>query len=100
VWLRVDDELRPEAWSDGSADAGPLPVVGQAMPPVPSSDVSVPVVHQGELLGAISIRMPKDEPLRLAGQQRPDHAPLRRPWPHPGVPVPGRTPGPVRGRRR
>ena len=26
-------------------------------------------MHQGELLGAISIKMPKDEPLRPAGQQ-------------------------------
>jgi len=29
----------------------------------------VPVVHQGELLGAISIRMPRDEPIRPAGEQ-------------------------------
>src|SRR5499427_4174895 len=79
VWLRVDDELRPEASSDGNpgatavpADPLPveaLPVDDQAMPPVPGADLSVPVVHQGELLGAISIRMPKDEPLRPAGKQ-------------------------------
>jgi signal transduction histidine kinase len=84
VWLRVDDELRPEAASDGSppADAppadpsradppllDPLPVDGQVMPPVPGADLSVPVVHQGELLGAISVQMPKDEPLRPAGEQ-------------------------------
>ena len=31
--------------------------------------MSVPVVHGGDLLGAISIRMPKGEPLRPAGQQ-------------------------------
>jgi len=29
----------------------------------------VPVVHQGDLLGAISVQMPKDEPLRPAGAQ-------------------------------
>src|SRR5215470_16122778 len=56
VWLRVDDELRPEASSDGnrgatSVPADPLPVEalpvdGQAMPPVPGADLSVPVVHQ------------------------------------------------------
>jgi signal transduction histidine kinase len=39
------------------------------MPPVPGADLSVPVVHQGELLGAISVQMPKDEPLRPAGEQ-------------------------------
>jgi signal transduction histidine kinase len=118
VWLRVDDELRPEAASDGSsapapppadappadappdappadappADAlpgdalpgdrqpagtpsvdplllDPLPVDGDAVPSVPGADLSVPVLHQGELLGAISIKMPKDEPLRPAGEQ-------------------------------
>jgi signal transduction histidine kinase len=69
VWLRVGGELRPEASSGGSLDWAPLPVDGQAMPPLPDSDMSVPVVHQGELLGAISIRMPKDEPLRPASEQ-------------------------------
>ena len=69
VWLRVDDELRPEASSDGSPHLRPLPVDGQALPPLPGGDLSVPVVHQGELLGAISVTMPKDEPLRPAGAQ-------------------------------
>ena len=104
VWLRVDDELRPEASSDGSPAAAsppvvappvvappvvappvdrlpaapssaeplpldPLPVDGEVMPPVPGADLSVPVVHQGELLGAIAVQMPKDEPLRPAGEQ-------------------------------
>jgi len=68
-WLRVGDELRPGACSDGSLAAGPLPVDGQALPSLPDSDLGVPVMHQGVLLGAISIRMPKDEPLRPAGQQ-------------------------------
>jgi signal transduction histidine kinase len=78
VWLRVDDELRPEvsdgglrpeAWSAGGPGMAPRPVDGQAMPPLPDADMSVPVVHQGELLGAISVKMPKDEPLRPAGEQ-------------------------------
>jgi signal transduction histidine kinase len=79
VWLRVDNELRPEASSDGklrpevSPDSnpgvGPLRVDGDAMPPLPGADMGVPVVYQGDLLGAISIKMPKDEPLRPAGEQ-------------------------------
>jgi signal transduction histidine kinase len=78
VWLRVDDELRPEvsdgrlrpeAWPAGGPGMAPLPVDGQAMPPLPDADMSVPVVHQGQLLGAISVKMPKDEPLRPAGEQ-------------------------------
>jgi signal transduction histidine kinase len=73
VWLRVGGQLRPGASSDG-VDAGPLPggalpVDGQAMPSLPAADMSVPVMHQGELLGAISVRMPKGEPLRPAGEQ-------------------------------
>jgi signal transduction histidine kinase len=69
VWLRVDDELRPEASSDGSSHAGLLPVDGHELPPLPDADLSAPVVHQGQLLGAISVKMPKAEPLRPAGQQ-------------------------------
>ena len=69
VWLRVGGELRPEAVSDGPAPGAPLPVQGQLMPSVPGADVSVPVIYQEELLGAISIRMPRGEPLRPAGQQ-------------------------------
>jgi signal transduction histidine kinase len=109
VWLRVDDELRPEAASDGSSTTAsppveapsveapsveapsveapsveapsveappverltldPLPVDGQVMPAMPAADLSVPVVHQGELLGAISVQMPRGEPLRPAGEQ-------------------------------
>jgi signal transduction histidine kinase len=69
IWLRIGDELHPEASSGGNPREGPLPVDGQVLPPLPDSQISVPVVHQGELLGAISITMPKDEPLRPAGQQ-------------------------------
>jgi signal transduction histidine kinase len=69
VWLRVAGELRPEAASDGRLDAAPLPVDGHQAPALPDTDVSVPVVHQGELLGAISVRMPRGEPLRPAGQE-------------------------------
>jgi signal transduction histidine kinase len=69
VWLRVDEELHPEASSDGGPPPAPRPVDGQALPSLPDADVSVPVVYQGELLGAISIRMPRGEPLRPAGEQ-------------------------------
>ena len=78
VWLRVDDELRPVASSDGSPHGAPpveappveaLPADGRVMPSVPGADLSVPVVHQAELLGAISVKMPRDEPLRPAGEQ-------------------------------
>jgi signal transduction histidine kinase len=69
VWLRVGDQLRPAASADGSRDMAPLPVSGHNVPSMPGTDLSVPVLHGGDLLGAISIRMPKGEPLRPAGQQ-------------------------------
>ena len=69
VWLRVGDELRPAASSDGSPPAATLPVNGHQLPALPDAGLNAPVVHQGELLGAISVTMPKDEPLRPAGAQ-------------------------------
>ena len=69
VWLRVDDELRPGASSGDCRNAAPLPVDGHEMPALPDTDMSVPVVHGGDLLGAISVGMPRGEPLRPAGQQ-------------------------------
>ena len=69
VWLRVDDELRPEASSDGRPDPAPLPVDGQALPSLPDAGRERPGRAPGQLLGAISIRMPRGEPLRPAGEQ-------------------------------
>jgi signal transduction histidine kinase len=68
VWLRVGSELRAEAASDGSS-ADPLPVDGHQLPALPDTDFGAPVLYQGELLGGITIRMPRDEPLKPAAQQ-------------------------------
>jgi signal transduction histidine kinase len=68
VWLRVGSQLRAEAASDGSS-AEPLPVDGHQMPMLPGADFGAPVLYQGDLLGAISIRMPRDEPLNPAAEQ-------------------------------
>jgi hypothetical protein len=73
IWLRVGDELRPQATAGSRADAGAasdvtaVPVGGD-MPALPG-DATVPIVHCGELLGAITIAMPAAEPLRPAVQQ-------------------------------
>ncbi len=69
MWLRVGGELVPEAASGERPEVAVLPVDGQNLPPLPDADLSVPVVHQGDLLGAISVRMPKAEPLGPAGEQ-------------------------------
>jgi signal transduction histidine kinase len=88
VWLRVGDELQPgasagDAAREGEAGppapalvpagrpdpaaGGPLPAAG--LPLLPGSDMSVPISYRGDLLGAITIQMPRDEPLRPAGAQ-------------------------------
>ena len=68
VWLRVGAELRAEAASDSST-AESVPVEGHQLPTLPDTDFDAPVLYQGELLGAISIRMPRDEPLNPAAEQ-------------------------------
>jgi signal transduction histidine kinase len=69
VWLRLGNELHAEASSDGAPEATVIPVVGQELSGLPAGETAVPVLHQGELLGAISIRMPPSEPLTLAGER-------------------------------
>ena len=75
VWLRVGGELRPGATAgDPGAVPGPVlvPSAGAALPGLPAlpdCDTSVPIRYQGELLGALAIAMPRDEPLRPAGAQ-------------------------------
>jgi signal transduction histidine kinase len=70
VWLRVGGELRPGA---ATGDPGPelvsVPVDGDVLPPLPDAETRVPIRYQGELLGALAIAMPRDEPLRPASAQ-------------------------------
>lgn len=64
VWLRVGREVRPAAmWpANGSApDARPL--TGDEPPEFDDSTASVPVRHQGELLGLLTVMKPLNEPL-------------------------------------
>ncbi|MGH2671915.1 MAG: histidine kinase, partial [Actinomycetota bacterium] len=52
VWLRVGRDLRAEAVWPGDVDA----------PTSPPED-AVPVAHQGEVLGALSVEMPANDPM-------------------------------------
>jgi signal transduction histidine kinase len=66
VWLRVGRELRRSAsWP---TDDGPMPVIALQgddgeLPAFPEADRAVPVRHQGDLLGALSLTKPPNEPL-------------------------------------
>jgi signal transduction histidine kinase len=70
VWLRVGGELRPGATAgDPGLELAPVPVDGDAPPALPDAETRVPIRYHGELLGALAIAMPRDEPLRPAGAQ-------------------------------
>jgi signal transduction histidine kinase len=69
VWLCVGRSLRRAAsWSpNGGVTAGGVADLvtgdGGELPPIEGASIAVPVSHQGELLGALSLRKPSAEPL-------------------------------------
>jgi len=66
VWLRADGTLRPTAsWPTDGAIA-PLPMQGQGLPSFGPRETGFAVRHQGDLLGAVSVVMPANEPLGQA----------------------------------
>jgi signal transduction histidine kinase len=62
VWLRVAGQLRPEASWPSELVRGPLPAPGDALPSVPDED-AFEIRDRGELLGAITLRMPASDPM-------------------------------------
>jgi signal transduction histidine kinase len=69
VWLRVGDELRAEASSGNAPGTAVIRVQGGELPPMADGEFAAPVTDQGELLGAISVRMPRAEPLSESGER-------------------------------
>jgi signal transduction histidine kinase len=66
AWIRVGAELRPAAvWPGGSAPSAAVQLNGAAGLPVldPEARAVVPVRHGEDLLGAISLAKPTNEPL-------------------------------------
>ena len=65
VWLRRGNGLLPAAsWPVGTAtDRDPVELTGQLLPQLPGADRAIPVRHQGELLGALSVRKRAGEAL-------------------------------------
>jgi signal transduction histidine kinase len=69
VWLRVGAELRPaSAWPDGDAGAVTLVVEGDRVPEIAGEHV-VEVRDAGELLGALSVSMPSNDPMTPAKEK-------------------------------
>ncbi|HKZ76500.1 MAG TPA: GAF domain-containing sensor histidine kinase [Actinomycetota bacterium] len=64
IWLRVGPALRPAAsWPAGAGAQGPLRLRGEELPELGPQTSAFPVRHQGELLGAVSVRMPANDPM-------------------------------------
>ena len=62
VWLKVGDELRAEAAWPVSEDSPALPMEDGVLPAMPDAFV-LPVLHRGDLLGALSLTKPPGERL-------------------------------------
>jgi signal transduction histidine kinase len=68
VWLRSQGKLRSAAkWPEGAArDAAALALSDGQLPSFEGIDKAIPVRHQGELLGALTVTKPAGEPLTPA----------------------------------
>jgi signal transduction histidine kinase len=67
VWLKVGDQLRASArWPESAAlPVEPVTIADDRLPSFPDTDLAIPVRHQGEMLGALTIRK-RDEALTPA----------------------------------
>jgi signal transduction histidine kinase len=65
VWIRVGSELRPAAaWpEDERARSAAIRLTGGDLPPIPGVERALPVTHDGDLLGALAISIPRGEVL-------------------------------------
>ena len=64
VWLRVGDEVRPVAsWPTNGAIASAIPFMADEPPVVDGATASIPVRHQRELLGLLTVTKPPNESL-------------------------------------
>src|SRR6266700_2337472 len=64
AWIRVGGELRSAAaWPPGSAPSAVRELLADEFPPFDGATRVVPVRHSEELLGAISLTKPPNEPL-------------------------------------
>jgi signal transduction histidine kinase len=64
VWLRDGRELRAVASGpEAVGSVGPLAMPGDHLPPVDAPAAVFPIRHQGELIGAITLVLPANDPM-------------------------------------
>ena len=62
VWLRIDSELRPAAtWPVDGESPRPRAFPGDNLPAFTDATLALPVRHEGEILGALSLTKPPNE---------------------------------------
>jgi signal transduction histidine kinase len=67
VWLRVGNELSLAAvWPEGDPPGRTLPLARGELPSMDEASLAAPVRHRGELLGALTVTKPANEPLTPA----------------------------------
>jgi signal transduction histidine kinase len=68
VWVRVGSELRPQVtWPHGSAPPAAVPLIDDAeLPAFDLATRAVAVRHGDELLGALTLQKPRNEPVTTA----------------------------------
>jgi signal transduction histidine kinase len=66
VWLRVGAELRPSAtWGIERAPSEPIPIANGEVPAFRDVSKVAPVLHRDELLGALTVTKPPNDPLSV-----------------------------------
>jgi signal transduction histidine kinase len=74
VWVRIGSQLRPAAtWPRGSPQRAAVPLTGDGELPVLDSTRAIAVRHAGELLGAITLDKPRNEPVSAVEDNLLDH---------------------------
>jgi signal transduction histidine kinase len=70
VWIRVGEELRAEAtWPPGEEEVSAIPAAANAEGSVTATSMLEPVRHQGELLGALSIKKKPGESITVTEEK-------------------------------
>jgi signal transduction histidine kinase len=66
VWLRVGSELRPSASFGSDHEPAPMPMRDGELPFMPDASKIAPVRDRNELLGALTVTKPPNDPLTAA----------------------------------